>query len=56
MKTDQLPHEQTDAHRMKNKFLKKVSEFFFFLKYIVSWTKIKKHILAKQNLFHSKTL
>lgn len=29
---------------------------FFFLKYIVSWTKIKKHILAKQNLFHSKTL
>ena len=29
MKTDRLPHKQTDAHCMKNKFLKKVSEFFF---------------------------
>ena len=27
--SDRLPHKQTDAHCMKNKFLKKVSEFFF---------------------------
>jgi len=40
---------------MKNKFLKKVSECFF-LEIHVSWTKIKRHILAQQNLFKSKTL
>ena len=51
-----LPHKQTDAHCMKNKFLKKVSELFFSWYYIVSWTKTKKHILAQQNLFNSKTL
>lgn len=56
MKTDRLPHKQTDAHCMKNKFLKKVSELFFSWYYIVSWTKTKKHILAQQNLFNSKTL
>lgn len=54
--SDRIPHKQTDAHCMKNKFLKKVSELFFSWYYIVSWTKTKKHILAQQNLFHSKTL
>lgn len=54
--SDRLPHKQTDAHCMKNKFFKKVSELFFSWYYIVSWTKTKKHILAQQNLFNSKTL
>ena len=40
----------------KNNFLKKVSELFFSWYYVVSWTKTKKHILAQQNLFNSKTL
>ena len=40
----------------EKQIFKKSFGIVFFLKYIVSWTKIKKHILAKQNLFHSKTL
>ena len=54
--TEFLTSKLTDAHCMKYKFLKKVSELFFSWYYIVSWTKTKKHILAQQNLFNSKTL
>lgn len=54
--SDQLPHKQTDAHCMKNKFLKKVSELFFSWNTCMLDKNKKKHILAQQNLFNSKTL